>query len=224
MSLTISNSPKPFFLRLQAAGSPLKRIVRRALSPHTPAARPAFRATLLRALCPALAAVALLLNVSVFLTTAHAQNIQSTEGNTNSYVNVESEVDPNSLGLNVRLQLAENPGRKGMNMPVFMQYSSKVWKIQYSGAYDRAPEMGVISTITEGIYTHGWSTNLKPPTLTVDDAKYDNGGNGIDISWRDPPESWFIVPRLQIKMSDGSAHEFRKGDWMYEVFLGQTQV
>lgn len=150
------------------------------------------------------------------------QNIQLTAGNTNSATSVNAEIDPSSLGLNLRLTLASNPGRKGMNMPVILQYSSKVWEIRYYGAVDRAPEMpNVESTLTEAQYQHGWTSNLNPPFLEFDSATYNENGQPFDINWKDYPNSWFVVPRIRVKLSDGSVHELRKGDWFYEQFAGQ---
>jgi RHS repeat-associated protein len=163
----------------------------------------------------------LVLIASFLVVEANSQNIQDTAGNTNSATSIDSEVDPSSLGLNLRLTLTNNPGRKGIDLPAILQYSSKVWHLQYVGAYDRFPEMpGVESTITEAQFTHGWTTNLDPPTLIDVGATYDHVGRSFDIGWlmkdEQPPDSWFIVPRLSVKMPDGSTHELRKGDWMYE--------
>jgi hypothetical protein len=93
---------------------------------------------------------ALALIITLFAAEANSQNIQNTEGNTHSSISINSEIGPSSLGLSLRLMLTNYPARKGMDMPVILQYPSKVWQIQYTGAYERFDMPGVESTVTEG--------------------------------------------------------------------------
>ncbi len=156
-----------------------------------------------------------------------AQNVQYTNGNSNGEVGLSSRVDPSSLGLNLTIQLADYPGRKS-GLPIIFRYNSKVWDIRFNGSeYDVANSRTL--TYTEPVYSQyslaGWSSSLAAPSINFEDTlrRYDEYGSAVDL---DNPREWeyfdpyWVVPRLKIRMPDGSVKEFRRGDWIAEFHYG----
>lgn len=164
--------------------------------------------------------------VFVFMINAQGQDVQFTRNN-NSTVSVDSDIDPSSLGLAINVRLANYPGRSGNNIPINLKYSSKVWNIEYEASEELPSEPGRIYTYARARYENGWSSSLFPPTFTYYSAGsyFDEYGKDIDVTelyYKDGTpkyESYFYVPRMAIRMPDGSIHELRKGDWKYEKFL-----
>jgi RHS repeat-associated protein len=196
---------------------------KKIMNNHPTSSRFDLTAILMRALEYVPSVVSMLAMLITVVAKADAQNIQYTEGSTNSKTSLNSEVDPSSLGLSFRLVLTNYPGRKSLDTPVILQYSSKdVWHLDYSASYDRYPDMpGVISTLMEATFRHGWEINLKPPTISFENTNFDTSGNAFDLTMKDAGGPYFYVPRMRIKMPDGISHEFRKGDWMYDAVVDQ---
>ncbi|MGD9627611.1 MAG: hypothetical protein AB7V18_00005, partial [Pyrinomonadaceae bacterium] len=42
-------------------------------------------------------------------------------------------VNPSTLGLEMSIPLASYPGRGGMDVPITLQYSSKLWRMEFKG-------------------------------------------------------------------------------------------
>lgn len=175
---------------------------------------------------PLLLHFSVLFTTLIFVVNILGQDVQFTRNN-NSTVNVASDIDPSSLGLAINIQLANYPGRSGTDMPINLKYSSKVWNILYDSSEELPSEPGRIYTSARANYENGWSSNLESPRFVYDSmgSYFDGDGNAIDIIelyYKDGTpkyESYVYVPRLAIKMPDGSIHELRKGDWGYWKYV-----
>jgi RHS repeat-associated protein len=144
---------------------------------------------------------------------ASAQNIQFTQGS------VGSGLD-NSLQLSLRAY----PGRGQASLPVSLYYSSKVWRIKYTGTIYNPYDRSQSEPMTQAMYAEhsaaGWTSSLGVPTLEWPESNqvYDYKGKSVCLDCRNPafsPDNYWKVPRLTIHMPDGSAHELRRDDTPY---------
>ena len=81
------------------------------------------------------------------------------------------EIDPTTLGLNIIIPLVNLPGR-GINMPINMRYSSKVWKIRHSFHWPDPPQPGqdpsqiLLHADYAGGSAAGWITTIRTPRFS----------------------------------------------------------
>jgi hypothetical protein len=69
----------------------------------------------------------------LFAGKANAQDIQYTRDSADQNKRSSLTVDPSSLGLNLQIPLASYAGRAGASLRIALQYSSKVWHLEYGG-------------------------------------------------------------------------------------------
>jgi RHS repeat-associated protein len=149
-----------------------------------------------------------------------AQNIQYTKNSTDAKLRSELTINPATLGLEFQLPIAGYPGRAGLNVPITISYSSKVWRIKYQGYNpggfsSSGQPLGNGYTIVSaeyGEYSHaGWTSSIGVPVIDTwsSSENYDQFGNpaGSDCS-----NGCFYIDRALVRMPDGSAHELRSGD------------
>jgi RHS repeat-associated protein len=166
-----------------------------------------------------------------------AQQRRESTANQADYIKRSSfEIDPVTLALNLRVDLAEFAGRN-INVPMSLNYSSKVWRVQ---TYACSPKQ------SEAKYSEyamaGWTSSLQVPW--VEDRTWAEGyvswvtasptcfgqpiGNPTDTEgalWTFScgynsgcynGQSWtpnkYYMRRLLIHLPDGSTHEVRQGD------------
>lgn len=108
-----------------------------------------------------------------------------------------------------------NYNGRGLNLPVSLNYSSSVWRIEHWNSV-RYYIPGVAGygkqSVTYPIYsehsTAGWKSSLDLPKIEwpLKDS-YDYKGR--------PSSSNFRIAEVTIHMPDGSTHELRKGDTIY---------
>ncbi|MGA9997904.1 MAG: RHS repeat-associated core domain-containing protein [Pyrinomonadaceae bacterium] len=108
------------------------------------------------------------------------------------------------------------PGRAGLDMPVALSYSSKVWRMDYA-AYSSF--MGNYYTSVIAKYgehsASGWTSSLGFPfldTVTLD-QKYDQNGTPTGTTCGIP---CYTIDRVLIWMPDGSSHELRSTDQPFQ--------
>jgi hypothetical protein len=134
--------------------------------------------------------------------TALGQDIQYTQNTADQIKRSGLTVDPSTLGLNLEIPLADYAGRAGASLPVALQYSSKVWHMEYQGTSPSAIGGWVSPTFaTWG----GWTSTLDRPDIALSPLFYASNGspNGV--------QSGMLIYRINVTIG-GSIHEFRKSD------------
>ncbi len=153
------------------------------------------------------------------------------------------EIDPTTLGLNIIIPLVNLPGR-GINMPINMRYSSKVWKIRHSFHWPdpQDPNQILLHADYAGGSTAGWITTIRTPKFsqgggdsepyivrfehtppnppTYRDTGFPDDGKPWDNSL--PPHSsettlplQYVKNNMLIQMPDQSVHELRVSDQLH---------
>jgi RHS repeat-associated protein len=150
--------------------------------------------------------VALNLNVA-----ANAQDIQHTTDSVDKTRRSTLTVDPSSLGLNLQIPLADYAGRAGLNLPIALQYSSKVWHMEYGGNAGLSPHAnGWVFPVFD--QTGGWSSTLAVPTLRSADTERPYTSAGVPAI-----DGQYIVYGIVVQMPDGSSHQMRRDDYAHQV-------
>jgi RHS repeat-associated protein len=149
-----------------------------------------------------------------------APNIQYTKNATDSKLRGEMKVNPSTLALEFQLPIAVYPGRAGLDVPVTVSYSSKVWRIAYQGYNpggftSSGQPVGNGYTIITAMYAEhsraGWTSSIGFPVIDTwsDTDVYDQFGSPTGDTC---PLGCFSVDRVLARMPDGSAHELRSTD------------
>ena len=126
-----------------------------------------------------------------------------------------------SNSLTMEVPLGTYPGR-GLSMPVNLRYSSQgLWRVGFiNSVYVNVWGYNIKRSVAEAIYaeysTAGWKTSLDVPQIEwpkLNDRYWANGkpyANGYvgSYTWR--------VANVFIHMPDGSTHELRKTDQVYQ--------
>jgi RHS repeat-associated protein len=170
---------------------------------------------------PALAfAVILWCGLAPASAAAQASFIPSNAQNAVDYrERTEARVDPATGALQFQIQLGSYKGRGGLDLPVTLYYSSKVWDIRHLGTIMRGSGCtgceGEPDSIFGGFFglhsAAGWTSNLdwfkwgEPVTFET----YDESGRACDSGCT------ARVARLFLTTPDGSRHEFRRDDQIY---------
>src|SRR2546426_2741985 len=147
---------------------------------------------------------------SVFVAPALAQDKKYTENRPDQTLRSEARIDPSTLGMSLELPLGGAPGRAGTTVSSAMRYSSKQWRIKYSGGWQ-----GNISyftwnrpTFSEDSFA-GWTSSLDAPWIeyTGRNQPFDDNGNPL----RDDPQATYteicFVFRIHLHLPDGSTVE-----------------
>ena len=161
---------------------------------------------------------------SVQAVRAQGTNMQHTENRADQALRGNFRVDPSTLGMSVSIPLASYPGRAGVNVPVTLNFNSKLWSIEYSYTVPGSP---FTYTWTKAQYaetsTAGWTTSLDAPYIeyTGRGQYYNSAGDSMcafcDL---ENPEDPFYIKRIHVHLPDGSAHEMRKDDNVYPFESG----
>src|SRR5258707_3176020 len=131
-----------------------------------------------------------------------------------------AEFTQNTGGTNamtMQVPLASYPGR-GINLPITLNYStSGLWRIGFHHSYSSG---GRNRAVTDALYaehsTGGWTTSLNMPEIEwprQNDVYWYTGrpyGLGTHYPYT------FRIARVYIHMPDGSTHELRKSDAVYQ--------
>lgn len=96
------------------------------------------------------------------------QNPQSTENKADQTLRSTGRVNPSTLGMEFDLPLGSYPGR-GINVPISMNYSSKLWRLDFAGNYPDTNQPGGCSTYYNAKYAEnsasGWTSSLAIPYI-----------------------------------------------------------
>lgn len=136
---------------------------------------------------------------------ASAQNIEFTQGSTSSTT------------MTLQVPLRSYPGRGTASLPVTLYYSSSLWRIGYNKSVRL--NSGIRNAVAEATYaehsTAGWTTSLDVPK--VEWPRFN------DLYWYDGKPYFnsiqpytYRVANVFIHMPDGSTHELRKSDQVYQ--------
>jgi RHS repeat-associated protein len=141
-----------------------------------------------------------------------AQTIRHTENTVDSSLRSSANVDPSTLNMRFSLSLGEYLGR-GSDIPISLDYSSKVWDIEFNTTYEFE---GAIFTESFAHYasksSSGWTVNMGG----IGVPEYDPRGGQSMYNIKGEPmccpiNGWFIE-RIAFRMPDGSTRELRKSD------------
>ena len=148
----------------------------------------------------------LIFGVAVF---GFGQTTQNTKNTVDQTLRSSGRVNPSTLGMEFDLPLGSYPGR-GINLPLGLSYSSKVWRFEVEG---NSPGAANPKTWVEGIYSEraaaGWTSTLAVPwiELTGSDNRFDQYGR--------PATPQFIaysyIRRITVHLP-GASHELRAED------------
>lgn len=154
---------------------------------------------------------------------AHAQNTAQA-GSADNAIRSSSRVDPSTRAMSIQIPLKNYPGR-GMSLPITLNYSSKVWRMENVGVYWSAcgGENGGGRWVTKmearyGQYSvSGWTMSLGIPQIEwpKDNDVYNWNGHPVCLECHSPQWSasnYWVIDRLYLHMPDGATFEMRKGD------------
>lgn len=152
----------------------------------------------------------------------NGQPVQYTANTRDQTLRGSGRINPSTLAMEFDLPLAAHPGR-GINVPISLRYSSKVWRIKYtlhepfnaSGCYSKnRPEFAEKSA-------SGWTTSLAVPFIDYESGQqpYDINGDPYNADStvacdpanpNNPPP--YYIPRLTLNLPSGEVHELRRSD------------
>ncbi len=150
-----------------------------------------------------------LLAIVITATSAIAQTAEFTQNN------------KGSNAVTTQVNLGNYPGR-GVSLPVTLHYSSRgLWRIGFiNSVYANVYGYQIRRSVTEAIYaehsTAGWTTSLDVPKVEWPQQNdiYWYTGKPYALSTAYPYT--FRVARVFIHLPDGSTHELRKADAVYQ--------
>jgi RHS repeat-associated protein len=152
-------------------------------------------------------------------TGAPAQSVQHTENKPDQALKGDFRVDPSTLGMSVTIPLGSYPGRGGVNLPLSLTYSSKVWRVDFLRTWlsqgTHTPFNELSPKYAENSVS-GWTSSLDIPLIefTGRGQYYDNTGAG-ECDDCDPTMQTgadLYIKRIHVHLPDGSSHELRASD------------
>lgn len=135
-------------------------------------------------------------------------------------------VNPSTLAMEFDLPLGNYPGR-GINVPISLSYSSKLWRMEYTGDTPGGVITGGCRSLNQARYSEnsasGWTTSLAVPYIeyTGKDQLFTHHGfplEGYDQSLCDPnspPPPYYSnawIRRINVHLPNGETHELRADD------------
>jgi len=132
-----------------------------------------------------------------------------------------TQANKSSSAMSLDVSLGNVPGR-GVSLPVNLHYSTQgLWRIGFINSVYANTYVGQVrQSVTEAIYaehsTAGWTTSLDVPKVEwpkLNDRFWANGkpyANGYVYGYT------YRIARVFIHMPDGSTHELRKADAVYQ--------
>jgi RHS repeat-associated protein len=148
------------------------------------------------------------------------QSPQHTENKVDQTLQSSGRVNPSTLGMEIDIPLGSYGGR-GINVPVSLKYSSKLWRMEFM----YLETAGIIDGGCRAVHTakysensaSGWTSSLAVPYIEYlgMDNIYDGNGNPWVVSCESDapsPGSKGYVRRLMIHLPGGETHELRADD------------
>lgn len=157
-------------------------------------------------------------------TQAQSQSIQHTGNAIGKALRTDLKVNPLTQALEMQIPLGPSayPQRGGGDDAVSIAYSSKVWRMAYSGTamainpitHQPYPVKTLVAAQFGEHTRSGWTFSLNPPYVDADphQENYDYSGTPISTCVSGNGSSCCYIDRVRIIMGDGSTHEFRSTD------------
>lgn len=154
----------------------------------------------------------------------NSTNVQHTENQVDQSLRGSVRVDPSTLGMSFSIPLASYPGRAGHGLPVVLNYSSKVLRLDFRGV-DSPPISGPVTWTGVEFAEHstaGWTSTLGAPSVEFTGMRqfYNYQGKGacedVCVPGQDNTGDHYIK-RIHVHMPDGSSHELRLDDHTYTL-------
>ncbi|MDQ3748275.1 MAG: hypothetical protein M3367_04540 [Acidobacteriota bacterium] len=146
-----------------------------------------------------------------------AQDKQDTDNNADQTLRSSGRVNPSSFGLEMDIPLGAYPGR-GINVPVSISYSSKVWRMDFQSSEPVTPGC---TSVWDPKYSEdsasGWTSSMGAAYIeyTGEDNIYDaTYGHPISDACdpQNPVTTYAYFKRIQIHLPSGESHELRASD------------
>ena len=151
-----------------------------------------------------------------FVGGATAQVAQHTDNSADQSLKSSGRVNPSSLGLEMSIPLGAYPGR-GINVPVSINYSSKVWRQDFQGSEPKNSSGCIAMNFPEfsDNAAAGWTSSMGVAYVeyTGRDNIYMNNGFplGDGLCGNTTTHNGFIK-RIQVHLPGGQSHELRASD------------
>jgi RHS repeat-associated protein len=165
--------------------------------------------------------------VLLFQTSAPAQNVQHTENKPDQALRSEARVDPSTRGMNLSLPLHAYPGRAGLNLPVGLTYSSKLWRIEFFRHDYSTNGQRTFSILNAEYAEHsvaGWTSSLDAPRVEFTGARqyYNSDGHPTCEACPEPVQGGsHYVRRIHVHLPGGATHEMIGDDAVNSYTGGQ---
>lgn len=157
---------------------------------------------------------------------ALAQNVEHAQNAVDYRLRTSAGVDSATLGMQLQIPLGNYGGRGGVDMPITLYYSSKLWRVQQigqtinCGATPNTP--GEPHSTYKAFYAEssasGWTSNLDWFKWPVETGQTNHGVN-VKLQFFDDggrpcnqPGCAWTAARIYVTLPDGSKHELRKDD------------
>lgn len=141
-------------------------------------------------------------------------------------------VNPSTLAMEFELELGTYPGR-GIDVPITVNYSSKVWRMQYAGEHpvpgDDLPCWSQYVPVYGEESVSGWTTSLAVPYIEYVGMNNRYNADGDTIH---PGDECGLggsslayhryVKRILLHLPGGETHELRPNDETYEFEAGAS--
>ncbi len=122
-----------------------------------------------------------------FMVRAQSSAPQYTNNTPEQVLRGSARINPSTLAMEFSLPFGAYPGRNGSSIPVGLNYSSKIWRMDNGSFLD--PVTHITTRATQGVYSDhsmgGWSHTLQVPTLDLSMLTWSFSPNG-DPSGSDP--------------------------------------
>ena len=150
---------------------------------------------------------------------AFAQNTQYTKNSADETLRSTGRVNPASLAMEMDVPVGQYPGR-GINLPLGLSYSSKVWLFQEYGTYQ-------LNNDSQRIYAEakfgedsaaGWTSSLSQPYIEYvgEQNRFDQEGKPLpgemDMPGGPAPYGNIFVKRIMVFLPGGASHELRAAE------------
>ena len=151
----------------------------------------------------------------------------NTANNKDQSLRSSGRVNPSTLGMEIDIPLGGYPGR-GINMPVGISYSTKLWRLKYALSVSRVNNPESCISLNAPKFAEnsasGWTTSLAVPYVEyvgVDNLYDDTGASmaanhSICESSTSLPEyhNNAFLKRIVIHLPSGETHEMRADDYI----------
>jgi RHS repeat-associated protein len=154
-----------------------------------------------------------------------AQNIQYNQKSVDLGLRSDLKINPSTRAVEMQIPLGFYAGRAGLNVPITISYSSKVWRVGYQGyspgQYTNGQPTGNGYVIAAAQYAEhsrgGWTSSVGIPVIDnySNSEAYNQFGN--PTAGNCSTSGCFNVDRLLVRMPDGSTHELRSSDQPYDA-------